>query len=188
MATTTIELIAVDALKPNPRNARTHSKRQVQQIADSIGVRLSCARPDRRGSRHRRRPRPVRGRQAARPQGGPRDPRHGTLRRQAARAGARGQQDRRQCRIGTGRSWRPSCPSLRRSWWWRASTSRSPASRRSRSIRSSSTSRRTQLIPPTKSILTGSTPSPVSKRGDLWNWAIIVFCAATHATRMISIV
>jgi len=36
MASTTIEQIAVDALKPNARNARTHSKRQVEQIADSI--------------------------------------------------------------------------------------------------------------------------------------------------------
>ena len=28
--------IAVDVLKPNVRNARTHSKKQVRQIADSI--------------------------------------------------------------------------------------------------------------------------------------------------------
>ena len=32
----TMEWIAVDALKPNARNARTHSKKQVRQIADSI--------------------------------------------------------------------------------------------------------------------------------------------------------
>ena len=30
------ECLAVNALKPNPQNARTHSKKQVQQIADSI--------------------------------------------------------------------------------------------------------------------------------------------------------
>ena len=32
-----IELVALDAIKPNPRNARTHSKKQIRQIADSIG-------------------------------------------------------------------------------------------------------------------------------------------------------
>jgi ParB-like chromosome segregation protein Spo0J len=32
----TIEWIAVDALKPNARNARTHSQKQIRQIADSI--------------------------------------------------------------------------------------------------------------------------------------------------------
>lgn len=32
----TIQWVAVDALKPNARNARTHSKKQVRQIADSI--------------------------------------------------------------------------------------------------------------------------------------------------------
>src|SRR5688572_29211849 len=32
----TMRWIAVDALKPNARNARTHSKKQVRQIADSI--------------------------------------------------------------------------------------------------------------------------------------------------------
>jgi hypothetical protein len=31
-----IQWIAVDAIKPNPRNARTHSKKQIRQIADSI--------------------------------------------------------------------------------------------------------------------------------------------------------
>jgi ParB-like chromosome segregation protein Spo0J len=31
-----MQSIAVDALKPNARNARTHSKKQVRQIADSI--------------------------------------------------------------------------------------------------------------------------------------------------------
>ena len=31
-----IQWIAVDALKPNARNARTHSRRQIRQIADSI--------------------------------------------------------------------------------------------------------------------------------------------------------
>jgi DNA modification methylase len=33
-----IEYVSPDALKPNPRNARTHSKKQIRQIADSIGV------------------------------------------------------------------------------------------------------------------------------------------------------
>src|SRR3974390_378225 len=33
-----IEWIAVDAIKPNPRNARTHSKKQIRQIADSISA------------------------------------------------------------------------------------------------------------------------------------------------------
>ena len=32
----TIELISLRAIKPNPRNARTHSKKQIGQIADSI--------------------------------------------------------------------------------------------------------------------------------------------------------
>ena len=31
-----IELVCVDAIKPNPRNAHTHSKKQIRQIADSI--------------------------------------------------------------------------------------------------------------------------------------------------------
>ena len=31
-----IKRVAPDALKPNPRNARTHSKKQIRQIADSI--------------------------------------------------------------------------------------------------------------------------------------------------------
>jgi ParB-like chromosome segregation protein Spo0J len=31
-----IKWVSPDALKPNPRNARTHSKKQVRQIADSI--------------------------------------------------------------------------------------------------------------------------------------------------------
>jgi len=34
----TIEWIAVDALKPNARNARTHSRKQIRQIADSIAA------------------------------------------------------------------------------------------------------------------------------------------------------
>src|SRR5262249_26393567 len=32
----TLEWIAVDAVTPNARNARTHSKKQIRQIADSI--------------------------------------------------------------------------------------------------------------------------------------------------------
>lgn len=32
----TILYLSVDALKPYPRNARTHSKKQIRQIADSI--------------------------------------------------------------------------------------------------------------------------------------------------------
>ena len=31
-----IRLVSVDTLKPNPKNARTHSKKQIRQIADSI--------------------------------------------------------------------------------------------------------------------------------------------------------
>ena len=31
-----IQYVSPDALKPNPRNARTHSKKQIRQIADSI--------------------------------------------------------------------------------------------------------------------------------------------------------
>ena len=34
----TIEWIAVDVLKPNARNARTHSRKQIRQIADSIAT------------------------------------------------------------------------------------------------------------------------------------------------------
>jgi DNA modification methylase len=33
-----IEYVSLDALKPNPRNARTHSKKQICQIADNIGA------------------------------------------------------------------------------------------------------------------------------------------------------
>jgi DNA modification methylase len=33
-----IELVTLDTIKPNPRNARTHSKKQIRQIADSIGA------------------------------------------------------------------------------------------------------------------------------------------------------
>ncbi len=33
-----IQLVPIDKLKTNPRNARTHSKKQIRQIADSIGV------------------------------------------------------------------------------------------------------------------------------------------------------
>ena len=35
---TTIQWIAVDAIKPNARNAHTHSKKQIRQIADSIAT------------------------------------------------------------------------------------------------------------------------------------------------------
>ena len=31
-----IEMIFIGALKPNPRNARTHSKKQAKQISESI--------------------------------------------------------------------------------------------------------------------------------------------------------
>ena len=33
-----IEWIPVEAVKPNARNARTHSKKQIRQIADSIAT------------------------------------------------------------------------------------------------------------------------------------------------------
>ena len=33
-----IEYVSLDALKPNPRNARTHSTKQICQIADNIGA------------------------------------------------------------------------------------------------------------------------------------------------------
>jgi ParB/RepB/Spo0J family partition protein len=33
-----LQWIAIDAIKPNPRNARTHSKKQIRQIADSISA------------------------------------------------------------------------------------------------------------------------------------------------------
>jgi DNA modification methylase len=36
LTTSTLHWIALDALRSNPRNARTHSKKQVRQIADSI--------------------------------------------------------------------------------------------------------------------------------------------------------
>ena len=36
-----MQWIAVDAIKPNARNARTHSKKQIRQIADSIAAFLS---------------------------------------------------------------------------------------------------------------------------------------------------
>lgn len=34
----TIQFVSPCGLKPNPRNARTHSKKQIRQIADSIGT------------------------------------------------------------------------------------------------------------------------------------------------------
>jgi hypothetical protein len=34
----TMQWIAINALKPNPRNARTHSNKQIHQIADSIAA------------------------------------------------------------------------------------------------------------------------------------------------------
>jgi DNA modification methylase len=33
-----VRLVSLDNIKPNPRNVRTHSKRQIRQIADSIGA------------------------------------------------------------------------------------------------------------------------------------------------------
>ena len=33
-----IELVSLDAIKPNPRNAHTHPKKQIRQIADNIGT------------------------------------------------------------------------------------------------------------------------------------------------------
>ena len=31
-----VKLLSLDILKPHPRNVRTHSKKQIRQIADSI--------------------------------------------------------------------------------------------------------------------------------------------------------
>ena len=36
MRTTAIEILPIDQLRPWPRNARTHSRKQIQQIAESI--------------------------------------------------------------------------------------------------------------------------------------------------------
>ena len=33
-----VKLLSLDILKPHPRNVRTHSKKQIRQIADSIGA------------------------------------------------------------------------------------------------------------------------------------------------------
>jgi hypothetical protein len=33
-----MQWIAIDAIKPNARNARTHSKKKIRQIADSIAA------------------------------------------------------------------------------------------------------------------------------------------------------
>ena len=33
-----IKLLPIGEIKPNPRNARTHSKKQIRQIADSISA------------------------------------------------------------------------------------------------------------------------------------------------------
>jgi ParB/Sulfiredoxin domain len=33
-----IELICLDAIKPNPRNAHTHPKKQIRRLADNIGT------------------------------------------------------------------------------------------------------------------------------------------------------
>jgi ParB-like chromosome segregation protein Spo0J len=36
MHTRTIEILPIDQLRPWPRNARTHSRKQIRQIAESI--------------------------------------------------------------------------------------------------------------------------------------------------------
>ena len=33
-----IELVSLDAIKPNPRNAHTHPKKQIRRLADNIGT------------------------------------------------------------------------------------------------------------------------------------------------------
>jgi ParB-like chromosome segregation protein Spo0J len=33
-----IELVSLDVIKPNPRNAHTHPKKQIRRLADSIGI------------------------------------------------------------------------------------------------------------------------------------------------------
>jgi len=45
-------LVAVDHIKPHPRNARTHSKKQIRQIADSIQA-VGFASPMKAGSSRR---------------------------------------------------------------------------------------------------------------------------------------
>ena len=55
-----MQWIEVEALKPNARNARVHSKKQIRQIADSIaafGFLVPILIDD--GGRHHRRPRPL---------------------------------------------------------------------------------------------------------------------------------
>ena len=103
MTDLTIESIPIETLRPYPRNARTHSKKQIRQIADSIRtfgftnpVLIDDANIDPRRSR------PGRGREAARP--ARRCP-AGSIahdRGAEARLCPRRQQARAECRLGRG--------------------------------------------------------------------------------------
>ena len=116
-----IQWIAVDALKPNARNARTHSKKQIRQIADSIAA-FGFLVPiliDEGGiiiAGH--------GRYAAAVllglQAGPCDPRWRACRKRNGAPSRLPTTKSRRMRAGTASCWPSSCLSWRRSWWSRA--------------------------------------------------------------------
>ena len=133
----TIEWIAVDALKPNARNARTHSKKQIRQIADSIAA-FGFLVPiliDEGGviiAGHGR----YAAAKLARPQTGAGDPRWRAVGSQAARASPLPTTRSPRTPAGTGSCLAVELPELAELLIDEGWTSRSPASHRSRSISS----------------------------------------------------
>ena len=96
-----IEYVSPDALKPNPRNARTHSKKQIRQIADSIvaygfTVPVLIDENSMLLAGHGR----LEAAKTSRPQDNPRHQASWPKRGAKAGAAARRQQDRRECRLG----------------------------------------------------------------------------------------
>ncbi len=98
---------SLSQLKPNPRNARTHSRRQIRQIADSIeAFGFNNPDPHRRRRPHHRRARPRRGGEAARPdRGADRLPRAHERGREVRAYVIADNRLGRKCRAGTARSW-----------------------------------------------------------------------------------
>ena len=98
-----VEPVAVSALKPYASNARTHTKKQIRQIADSIRT-FGWTNPvliD-EGRRGRRRPRAPGGGEAAGAGGGSGDPAGRPQRRAGARLHHRRQPSGRAGRMGRG--------------------------------------------------------------------------------------
>jgi ParB-like nuclease domain len=158
----TLEWIAIDAVTPSARNARTHSKKQIRQIADSISA-FGFLVPlliDEGGvviAGHGRYA-------AAKLLGLKQVPVIEVKGLSEAKRRALALADNKIAE-NAGR-WPPSCPSSRRSWSRIASTSLLPALRRSRSTKSRRASRTTPPIRLTPSTarragtIAGSDPFP----------------------------